>query len=47
MGPQPTQPQSRAGVEGQEVALGVALQGRGSGGGTGEGAEGFLQVAPL
>ena len=34
-------------VEGQEVALGVAFQGRGSGGGTAEGAEGFLQVAPL
>ena len=46
MRPQPSQPKSGEGVEGQEVSLGV-LQGRGSGGGKGEGEEGFLQVVPL
>lgn len=41
MRPQPSQPQSGEGVEGQEVALGVVLQGRGSGGGDRRGGGGF------
>lgn len=47
MRPQPSQPKSGERVEGQEVSLGVVLQGRCSGGGKGAGEEGFLQETPL
>lgn len=47
MRPQPSKPKLGEGIEGQEVSLGVVLQGHGSSGGKGGGKEGFLQVALL